>query len=33
MDEAIKKALDSPLPSLVEVMVDPNIYIKAVHRA
>ena len=33
LDEAIKKALDSPLPSLVEVMVDPNIYIKAVHRA
>ncbi len=33
LDEAIKKALDSPLPSLVEVMLDPNIYIKAVHRA
>ncbi len=33
LDEAIKKALDSRLPSLVEVMVDPDIYIKAVHRA
>lgn len=33
LDEAIKKALDSRLPSLVEVMVNPNIYIKAVHRA
>ena len=33
LDEAIKKALDSALPSLVEVMVDPNIYIKAVLRA
>lgn len=32
LDEAIREALDSPLPALIEVMVDPNIYIKAVHR-
>ncbi len=33
LDEAIRKALDSPLASLIEVMVDPNIYIKSVRRA
>ena len=33
LDEAIREALDSPHPSLVEVMVDPNIYIKSVRRA
>jgi len=32
LDEAIRKALDSPLPALVEVMVDPDIYITGVHR-
>lgn len=30
-DEAIRKALDSPPASLIEVMVGPNIYIKADH--
>lgn len=33
LDGALRKALDSPLPSLVEVMVDPNIYIQSVKRA
>lgn len=32
LDEAIRKALDSPLPALVEVMVDPGIYIHSVRR-
>jgi pyruvate oxidase len=32
LDDAIREALDSSQPSLVEVMVDPNIYIKAAHR-
>jgi pyruvate oxidase len=32
LDEAIREALDSHLPALVEVMVDPNIYIKGVRR-
>lgn len=33
LDSAIRQALDSSLPALVEVMVDPNIYIPAVKRA
>jgi pyruvate oxidase len=33
LDDALREALDSPLPALVEVMVDPNIYIQAVKRA
>ena len=32
LDEAIRKALDSPLPALVEVMVDPGVYIHSVRR-
>jgi pyruvate oxidase len=32
LDKAIRQALDSPLPSLVEVMVDSDLYIKSVHR-
>jgi pyruvate oxidase len=32
LDEVIRQALDSPLPALVEVMVDPELYIKAVRR-
>ncbi len=32
LDDAIRKALASSLPSLVEIMVDPGIYIHAVHR-
>jgi pyruvate oxidase len=32
LDEAIREALESPLPALVEVMVDPNIYIKGIRR-
>jgi pyruvate oxidase len=32
LDEAIRKALDSPLPAIVEVMVDSDLYIQAVHR-
>jgi pyruvate oxidase len=32
LDEAIRKALASPLPSLVDVKVDPDKYIAAVHR-
>jgi len=32
LDEAIREAFDSPLPALVEVMVNPDIYIKGVHR-
>lgn len=32
LDDALREALDSPQPSLVEVMVDPDIYIKAVRR-
>lgn len=33
LDEALQEALGSALPALVEVMVDPNIYIKSVRRA
>jgi pyruvate oxidase len=33
LDDAIRQALDSPLPALVEVIVDPNIYIQSVKRA
>jgi pyruvate oxidase len=33
LDDALRRALDSPLPALVEVMVDPNIYIQSVKRA
>jgi len=33
LDEALREALASSLPALVEVMVDPNIYIKSVRRA
>lgn len=33
LDSTIRQALDSSLPALVEVMVDPNIYIPAVKRA
>jgi pyruvate oxidase len=32
LDEVIRNALDSPLPALVEVMVDPELYIKPVRR-
>ena len=32
LDDAIRQALDSPLPSLVEVLVDSDLYIHAVHR-
>ncbi len=32
LDKAIRQALDSPLSSLVEVMVDSDLYIKSVHR-
>jgi len=32
LEDAIREALSSPLPSLVEVMVDPDLYIQAVHR-
>ncbi len=32
LDEAIRRALDTPLPALVEVMVDPDIYIPSVKR-
>jgi pyruvate oxidase len=32
LDEVLRGALDSPLPALVEVMVDPETYIKAVRR-
>jgi pyruvate oxidase len=32
LDEAIRQALDSQLPALVEAMVDPEVYIKAVRR-
>jgi thiamine pyrophosphate-dependent acetolactate synthase large subunit-like protein len=32
LDQAIRNALDSPLPALVEVIVDPELYIKAVRR-
>lgn len=32
LDDALHKALSSPLPALIEVMVDPNIYIQSVHR-
>jgi len=31
--DALRKAMDSPLPSLVEVIVDSNIYIKSVRLA
>jgi pyruvate oxidase len=33
LDDAFRQALDSPLPALVEVVVDPNIYIQSVKRA
>jgi pyruvate oxidase len=33
LDAALREALDSPLPSLVEVMVDSDIYIQSVKRA
>jgi pyruvate oxidase len=33
LDQVIRNALDSPLPALVEVMVDPELYIKPVRRA
>lgn len=33
LDQAIRQALDSSSSALVEVMVDPDLYIKAVHRA
>ncbi|MFH1311950.1 MAG: thiamine pyrophosphate-binding protein [Candidatus Eisenbacteria bacterium] len=32
LDGALKSALDSPLPALVEVLVDSDLYIKAVRR-
>jgi len=32
LDEALRNALDSPLPALVEVLVDPETYIRAVRR-
>lgn len=32
LDESIRQALDSPLPALVEILVDPDIYIQAVHK-
>jgi thiamine pyrophosphate-dependent acetolactate synthase large subunit-like protein len=32
LDDAIRNALDSLLPSLVEVVVDSELYIKAVRR-
>jgi len=32
LDEALREALDSPLPSLVEIMVDSDIYIQSVKR-
>ena len=32
LDEAIREALASPKPALVEVIVDPKVYIKAVRR-
>jgi pyruvate oxidase len=32
LDGAIARALDTSKPALVEVMVDPQVYIKAVHR-
>jgi pyruvate oxidase len=31
LDGAIRKALDSPLPAIVEVLVDPNQYIAGIH--
>jgi len=33
LDEALREVLDSPLPSLVEIMVDSDIYIQSVKRA
>jgi pyruvate oxidase len=33
LDDALESALDSTLPALVEVMVDSDLYIKAVRRA
>ncbi len=33
LDNALQEALSSSLPALVEMMVDPDIYIKPVHRA
>jgi pyruvate oxidase len=32
LDKAFQKALRSPLPSLIDVVVDSNLYIKAIHR-
>ncbi len=32
LDEAFRKALTSPLPSLIDVMVDPQKHIEAIHR-
>ncbi len=32
LDKAIRKALDSSLPAIVEVMVDSDLYIQAVHK-
>jgi pyruvate oxidase len=32
LDRALAEAISSPKPAIVEVMVDPDIYIKAVHR-
>ena len=32
LDEAFQQALNSPLSSLIEILVDPDTYIKAVHR-
>ena len=31
LDDAIRKALDSPLPAIVEVLVDPDRYIAGIH--
>ncbi len=32
LDEAIRKAISSSLPSLVDVLIDPDKYIEAIHR-
>ena len=32
LESAISEALDSPMPAIVEVMVDPDIYIKAINQ-
>jgi pyruvate oxidase len=31
LDDAIRKALDSPLPAIVDILVDPNQYIAGIH--